>query len=208
MQRRGHERRLAAASPSFLQCHTFQLKGPFTGPLMGMRVKGHIPTCPGIASGSCTAETSPVHPHSREESCVSVKDTSCTVGSSPLARGKRAVPCSRSGKCGSSPLARGKHICKGLIQGTPRFIPTRAGKAVGRSSTQSNPSVHPHSRGESGRRDSRVCASFGSSPLARGKPYPYSRQRQICPCLGAGRGREALRTHRPHDSSSRYQIKR
>ena len=70
---------------------------------------------------------------------------------------------------GSSPLTRGKHTeaLHALTQG--RLIPAHAGKTVSEVDTTASLAAHPRSRGENERMDREGLASWGSSPLTRGK---------------------------------------
>ena len=71
---------------------------------------------------------------------------------------------------GSSPLTRGKHVLHEGVQLGERLIPAHAGKTDGRSLLPESGSAHPRSRGENEEELVHGQASFGSSPLTRGKP--------------------------------------
>ena len=89
-----------------------------------------------------------VHPRSRGEHAGRLPAALTPNGSSPLARGTRALD---------------------LVGRDPeRFIPARAGNTrTGDARPRSTP-VHPRSRGEHGIQDRRCFRRCGSSPLARG----------------------------------------
>ena len=73
---------------------------------------------------------------------------------------------------GSSPLARGTPHRGALHLPAPRFIPARAGNTSPGPARRCAPPVHPRSRGEHTARPARARRGPGSSPLARGTPYP------------------------------------
>ena len=109
-----------------------------------------IPTHAGKTATRTTPRPgTPAHPHSRGENCVLRIRLRCSLGSSPLTRGK--------------PEHAGRNLRRrGLI-------PTHAGKTLRSRAGMSRPWAHPRSCGENlGMRPS-GHSSGGSSPLMRGK---------------------------------------
>ena len=90
------------------------------------------------------------HPRSRGENQYAEGDTLHWRGSSPLTRGKR-----ERGRCGT------------LL---PRLIPAHAGKTLFTAGACVFSQAHPRSRGENFQMGTPRSASWGSSPLTRGKP--------------------------------------
>ena len=87
----------------------------------------------------------------------------------PRSRGEHPSTASRPArKSGSSPLARGARALPHLGHDDGRFIPARAGSTIRLSGTMVVRSVHPRSRGEHREDVLRGCDGGGSSPLARG----------------------------------------
>ena len=74
---------------------------------------------------------------------------------------------------GSSPLARGLPLDATDATPTPRIIPARAGFTFRGASSEYCSRDHPRSRGVYGVSCPRSERSLGSSPLARGLPYPH-----------------------------------
>ena len=122
-------------------------------------------------------------------------------GTSPLARGKRAVVSLRSrvgvehprsrgenvsndmrfpNAGGTSPLARGKRCGSLSDSRTDGNIPARAGKTVSCPASPSGTQEHPRSRGENEGVESALTFDLGTSPLARGKPH---RRPEVSPLL-------------------------
>ena len=104
-------------------------------------------------AGSTTVRPRPTifsraHPRSRGEHPVRWQAQARVRGSSPLARG-----------------APGVDVGNSRAQG---LIPARAGSTAGARCLYHGTWAHPRSRGEHQRTCSLLCASFGSSPLARG----------------------------------------
>ena len=91
---------------------------------------------------------STVHPRSRGEHLDMQSVRVVGDGSSPLTRGTRSLPRSRTERV--------------------RFIPAHAGNTALRSTTACCATVHPRSRGEHSRSISIRSGSTGSSPLTRG----------------------------------------
>ena len=92
-------------------------------------------------------------------------------GAHPRSRGENPRPSSRAScSMGSSPLTRGKRIYRRPRTRTRRLIPAHAGKTA--LTTSSGPSfrAHPRSRGENKCPPSDCPRCPGSSPLTRGKP--------------------------------------
>ena len=76
---------------------------------------------------------------------------------------------------GSSPLARGLRAVSGLSLAGTRIIPARAGFTTEASSTSAGCGDHPRSRGVYSRWTPTPPSRAGSSPLARGLPRPARR---------------------------------
>ena len=74
------------------------------------------------------------------------------------------------GGAGSSPLTRGKHGDHGAIACLAGLIPAHAGKTTVSISAPPAYRAHPRSRGENFQMGTPRSASWGSSPLTRGKP--------------------------------------
>ena len=91
-------------------------------------------------------------------------------GAHPRSRGENRRPRFSGRRTpGSSPLTRGKHAVPDRLRVCHRLIPAHAGKTCRDGRTSAPAWAHPRSRGENcGFRG--VCASgYGSSPLTRGK---------------------------------------
>ena len=73
---------------------------------------------------------------------------------------------------GSSPLARGTPSPTAPARSSKRLIPARAGNTGGYAPGGRYTAAHPRSRGEHTSRESRICSTIGSSPLARGTQRP------------------------------------
>ena len=91
-------------------------------------------------------------------------------GAHPRSRGENPVlhftaVCS----VGSSPLTRGKHLGQGQSHQGRRLIPAHAGKTKALEISLRRCGAHPRSRGENPVRSRRLAATSGSSPLTRGK---------------------------------------
>ena len=89
------------------------------------------------------------HPRSRGENGLTSAGTAVKAGSSPLTRGKHAIPAASA-----TPM---------------RLIPAHAGKTVTASSRACQSAAHPRSRGENGLIFPVFGLFPGSSPLTRGK---------------------------------------
>ena len=94
------------------------------------------------------------HPRSRGENPILAHDGGRLDGSSPLTRGKRDLPLSES-------LAEG-------------LIPAHAGKTLRSGSLIGRTTAHPRSRGENHWMPHPIDPSRGSSPLTRGKHFPFT----------------------------------
>ena len=92
------------------------------------------------------------HPRSRGENARSELSPAIVTGSSPLTRGKRPSPVSRTSDAG--------------------LIPAHAGKTDSCSGTSRGGRAHPRSRGENLRVGVDALEAQGSSPLTRGKQLP------------------------------------
>ena len=91
----------------------------------------------------------------------------------PRSRGENSLHdrCRRDAH-GSSPLTRGKPALPHSVPQRPRLIPAHAGKTRPIRRRRRPRSAHPRSRGENARRSRRAAAARGSSPLTRGKHFP------------------------------------
>ena len=137
--------------------HT-QIKGssPLTRGKLGLANQGGlalrlIPAHAGkTGSGGSPGRDRRAHPRSRGENRWRRASPRRTWGSSPLTRGKQALP--------KPPIA-----ARGLI-------PAHAGKTVPRPMPATLPWAHPRSRGENMLSPELTSQIIGSSPLTRGKP--------------------------------------
>ena len=77
-------------------------------------------------------------------------------------------------KAGSSPQARGTLIISPVLVGWSRFIPAGAGNTLAARRRWLSMSVHPRRRGEHAIESPIPENVLGSSPQARGTPYPMS----------------------------------
>ena len=110
------------------------------------------------------------------------------AGKTPAARQSRAEtaahPRSRGenlwetlpngGRRGSSPLTRGKRADDALRLSNPGLIPAHAGKTLRSGSLIGRTTAHPRSRGENHWMPHPIDPSRGSSPLTRGKHFPFT----------------------------------
>ena len=122
-------------------------------------------------------------------------------GAHPRSRGENPRPSSRAScSMGSSPLTRGKRIYRRPRTRTRRLIPAHAGKTA--LTTSSGPSfrAHPRSRGENLFDKTHVTSRRGSSPLTRGKRVCVNRDRAVLGLIPAHAGK--TRTRRPHASAN------
>ena len=104
------------------------------------------------------------HPRSRGENGLTSAGTAVKAGSSPLTRGKHAIPAASA-----TPM---------------RLIPAHAGKTRGRRVRSPLLRAHPRSRGENSAACNDRADRCGSSPLTRGKPrwpQPRPRTRRLIP---------------------------
>ncbi len=91
----------------------------------------------------------------------------------PRARGEHAHHAARrGGEGGSSPRARGTREGHRRLGVGDRFIPARAGNTPSRPTSTRSESVHPRARAEHLLLATCPSASGGSSPRARGTPFP------------------------------------
>ena len=116
---------------------------------LGLALPRFIPACAGNAFRPARPFVpSTVHPRMRGERNTGGAGAVFLVGSSPHARGTRA-------------LTIGKRT-------VPRFIPACAGNAMARLRRDTSGSVHPRMRGERQRLRRLAALAGGSSPHARG----------------------------------------
>ena len=130
------------------------------------------------------------HPRSRGENRVRRSHPSCSVGSSPLTRGKRdrisscryearLIP-AHAGKTGrqtayrrhesAHPRSRGENARNGPSSALRGWlIPAHAGKTRQALVDPRAPRAHPRSRGENALMRAVAADRIGSSPLTRGK---------------------------------------
>ncbi len=112
---------------------------------------GLIPARAGRTRGlRASRSTGRAHPRSRGEDALELLAAEAAAGSSPLARGGRAVD-------------RRRRVVRGLI-------PARAGRTPRPAPRGPGPPAHPRSRGEDRMPARGVQLVAGSSPLARGGP--------------------------------------
>ncbi len=71
---------------------------------------------------------------------------------------------------GSSPLARGRQVTAYVSTTSPGLIPARAGQTQQKCGTLHTPEAHPRSRGADAITLVVGALTWGSSPLARGRP--------------------------------------
>ena len=171
---------------------------------------------------------SPAHPRSRGENRLSGSVADHDAGSSPLARGKRPRFARCEGNAGLIPARAGKTVRLGVRDGREsahprsrgenpicrpaqcrrhRLIPARAGKTPAQTSLSVSPRAHPRSRGENAVSVIACPGTYGSSPLARGKPLRRSRAesrvRLIPARAGKTRGRSKTPSRKPAHPRSR-----
>ena len=94
---------------------------------------------------------------------------------------------------GSSPLTRGKLTRGARRRVTLGLIPAHAGKTVSGLPLWRPDGAHPRSRGENITLCCRMTASYGSSPLTRGKPLIVSCVGLIAGLIPAHAGKTAKR---------------
>ena len=90
-------------------------------------------------------------------------------GSSPLTRGKHPGIHQRHQRDGLIPAHAGKTASPTGAQPACRAHPRSRGKTVSGFGSGWGPGAHPRSRGENLRRNNKLSATHGSSPLTRGK---------------------------------------
>ena len=113
---------------------------------------GLIPAHAGkTASSSAWRICAWAHPRSRGENFWGGHMSGASAGSSPLTRGKRTSPDTRSGD--------------------PRLIPAHAGKTRNGFRRVQHHAAHPRSRGENDVSVPLIHVATGSSPLTRGKHF-------------------------------------
>ena len=94
----------------------------------------------------------------------------------PRSRGVYVSAAAQVGSVGgSSPLARGLRACPARIRGSRWIIPARAGFTAAVAGRRLCAEDHPRSRGVYSAHAARSDRRRGSSPLARGLLYPYTR---------------------------------
>ena len=100
-----------------------------------------------------------------------------TTSVHPRSRGEHArAAMRRLTRSGSSPLARGTRALGQPIEASRRFIPARAGNTGPPRCPCTGATVHPRSRGEHATEHRRPAPAAGSSPLARGTRRPSGRE--------------------------------
>ena len=130
---------------------------------------GIIPARAGFTDGGAGDEVhGRDHPRSRGVYRNPRSVSSCTIGSSPLARGLR-----NEGGVG--------HVCMGII-------PARAGFTTSPAPSPTWPPDHPRSRGVYACRCASGRGSWGSSPLARGLPPVVVTSRDVTRIIPARAG--------------------
>ena len=148
--------------------------------LIPARAGKTVPSAPGRRR--CRA-----HPRSRGENTSRSRRGGSSLGSSPLARGKLALPLE--------------------VERRARLIPARAGKTRLSSLSGLPVAAHPRSRGENRRGASPRSFIAGSSPLARGKharaTVKSSPTRLIPARAGKTRGRSKTPSRKPAHPRSR-----
>ena len=95
-------------------------------------------------------------------------------------------------KAGSSPLTRGKRNGDVFRPGRERLIPAHAGKTWSSPRALSKRSAHPRSRGENPKLKWQSSKATGSSPLTRGKPFPFVTKCHIWGLIPAHAGKTLL----------------
>ena len=110
------------------------------------------------------------HPHSRGENCSTAASVSRSSGSSPLTRGKLAVPDAALRRGGLIPAHTGKHGGQAGLEVAAGLIPAHAGKTMVGLAAARACWAHPRSRGENAPHLGIQANGPGSSPLMRGKP--------------------------------------
>ena len=91
-------------------------------------------------------------------------------GAHPRSRGENDEKWAASDAIqGSSPLTRGKPAIPGFLSLAIRLIPAHAGKTRPWLRVCGVPEAHPRSRGENNIEETTGALSAGSSPLTRGK---------------------------------------
>ena len=143
----GKQRRYVGSSPL--------TRGKRDLPLSESLAEGLIPAHAGKTSGRPSPTgAAAAHPRSRGENANSGRPAVSFAGSSPLTRGKRADDALRLSNPGLIPAHAGKTL--------------RSGSLIGRTT------AHPRSRGENHWMPHPIDPSRGSSPLTRGKHFPFT----------------------------------
>ena len=99
-------------------------------------------------------------------------------------------------RTGSSPLARGTQFPISTCRNPLRLIPARAGNTRLASLRDCEWEAHPRSRGEHTSRGNLERPHDGSSPLARGTPWPFIAQDWVPEAHPRSRGEHGQRTTR------------
>ena len=107
---------------------------------------------------------------------------------------------SRFTKFGSSPLARGLRAMKGSLGGKIWIIPARAGFTLARRRKLSHPPDHPRSRGVYVKDLAVMTTCIGSSPLARGLLARRIKPRGPTGIIPARAGFTSIRSNRASTS--------
>ena len=157
-----------------------RLRGELAGRGLNRKIfTRFIPACAGNSQAvGIPLKVFLVHPRLRGELFIHINIRISLIGSSPLARGTRA----------------GLPICAVNLG----FIPACAGNSRKALPHAGQKSVHPRLRGELWRLRFLVLTSVGSSPLARGTPYPPNApafdRRFIPACAGNSKESRLART--------------
>ncbi len=131
---------------------------------------------------------------------LGVRRRSWVTRAHPRSRGEnQAIDSTRVKVRGSSPLTRGKLIGGSTALTTWRLIPAHAGKTPCLVHGHEVERAHPRSRGENESRSPSRRRLPGSSPLTRGKLFPWLSGKHVTGLIPAHAGKTLPRSQRETD---------
>ena len=128
------------------------------------------------------AKPSKAHPRSRGENVAAATRPPCSLG--------------------SSPLTRGKHCAGDRLISALRLIPAHAGKTPPCSSRPRTFRAHPRSRGENTEAAALIFGTTGSSPLTRGKRRVHGVTERLVGLIPTHAGKTGSRSCRLRPSTA------